>query len=64
MCDCVKAAINHEFIIRDSIYDEVKHDFVDKDYFIPMYQKNGNGKPIMGKLAIKYCPICGEKLTY
>lgn len=63
MCNCVKAAINHGYIVCNSFYDENKHDFVDGDEFhIPMYQKNERGKPIKVELKIKHCPICGETI--
>lgn len=63
MCNCVKAALNRGYIVRDSIYDEVKHDFVDTNtFYIPLGIKDEKGNIKTMKLKIHCCPICGDKL--
>lgn len=63
MCNCVKVALDKGYIIRNSIYNEAKHDFVDtNDYYMAIVISDKNGKPKLSNLHIHCCPICGDKL--
>jgi len=63
MCDCVKAAMDKGYIVRNSIYYEDAQDFLDtNDYFMPLSPEGKRGKSSIVKLRIKFCPICGERI--
>jgi hypothetical protein len=63
MCNCIKSAIEHGYVIRGSTYDDVTKDFKDLDiYSIPVTIKDDKGKNKNVRLMVHCCFVCGEKL--
>ena len=64
MCDCIKAAIENDYVIRGGTYDEDKHEFIDLDvYWIPVAVRGRKGHLKKVNIGINHCPWCGISLT-
>ena len=63
MCNCVKSALEHGYIVQRSIYDEEIHEFINlNSFYMPIARKCTNGKIKTVNMTIKCCPICGDRL--